>query len=540
MAIDGSLTDVALADICQLLALGRKTGCLTVTNRSNFGYIYFRKGRVIFASVLDHPDRLGDLLVNNEVIGQEDLSKALKEQRNDRSRQLGEILVAQGAVSRDDLEKWVTVQIREAVFHLFTWETGSFHFNPDEAPEEGRAFLVSLNADGLLMEGARRVDEWTQIEKKIHSMDLIFQLVRNPEEEDEVELSPSERRLLPLLDGSRTVDDLVAESGLVEFETGKALYDLLQAGFVQEAGRRTPEGDETGNSGLHRHMSLGQAFYKAGMLEDAAQEFEAALACEPGEVTARFRLGIIALKSGEPARALEHFEAVPSGRSKGYGIIRNRALALEQLGRFQEALEVLEEAERVNADDPGLALARGIAELKSGDARAARATFQNYRERIGSRRPPPIHYAYAVLAAAASGYSGEAVALGREGLQLHPADAALLVNTGAVLDHRGDHEAAEQYFTRALSAGTELPAQAHKNLGDQAFRRGDTSGARTHYENAVRLAPSLGDDVFLKLGKISLKDADRRMAVLLLKRAIELNPGNEEARACLEELSSRS
>lgn len=540
MAIDGSLSDVALADICQLLALGRKTGCLTVTNRSNFGYIYFRNGRVIFASVLDHPDRLGDLLVNNGVIPEEARSEALEKQQEDRSRQLGEILVAQGSVSRDDLEKWVTVQIREAVFHLFTWDTGAFHFNPDEAPDEGRAFLVSLNADGLLMEGARRVDEWTQIEKKISSMDLIFQLVRNPEEADEVELSASERRLLPLLDGSRTVDDLVAESGLVEFETGKALYDLLQGGFVQEVGRRTPEGDETGDSELQHHLNLGHAFYKAGMLEDAAQEFRAALAIDPSELTARFRLGIIALKSGEPAEALEHFDAVSAGMEKGYGVLRNRALALEQLGRFEEALAVLEEAERRNAGDAGLSLARGITELKAGNAKAARTTFRRYRREIGSRRPPPIYYAYAVLAASAAGYVGDAVSLGREGLQHYPADAALLVNTGAVLDHRGDHEAAEQYFTRALSAGTELPAQAHKNLGDQAFRRGDTSGARSHYERAIRTAPSLGDDVFLRLGKISLEDADRRMAILLLKRAIELNPGNKEARACLEELSDRS
>ena len=53
MAIEGSLSDVSLADICQLLALGRKTGCLTITDRSDFGYVYFRDGRVIHASVLN-------------------------------------------------------------------------------------------------------------------------------------------------------------------------------------------------------------------------------------------------------------------------------------------------------------------------------------------------------------------------------------------------------------------------------------------------------------------------------------------------------
>jgi hypothetical protein len=65
MSIEGSLADVGLADICQLLALGRKTGCLTVTDRSNFGYLYFEKGRVIHAMVLSRPVRLGEVLVKN-------------------------------------------------------------------------------------------------------------------------------------------------------------------------------------------------------------------------------------------------------------------------------------------------------------------------------------------------------------------------------------------------------------------------------------------------------------------------------------------
>ena len=76
MAIEGALQDVSLADICQLLAMGVKTGCLSITDRSNFGYIYFEKGRVIYASVLNRRDRLGELLVRNHVITRKDLSEA--------------------------------------------------------------------------------------------------------------------------------------------------------------------------------------------------------------------------------------------------------------------------------------------------------------------------------------------------------------------------------------------------------------------------------------------------------------------------------
>jgi len=537
MAIEGSLADVGLADICQLLSLARKTGCLTVTDRSNFGYIYFEKGRVVFASVLNRPDRLGDLLVRSGAVSPEDLARAVEEQGREGQKRLGEILVDQGVLARQDLEKWITTQIEEAVFHLFTWSQGSFHFNPDERPDEDQVFVVSLSADGLLMEGARRVDEWSLIEKKIPSLDLIFALGRDPRAED-VPLTRSQEKLLPLLDGSRTVQELSRDSGLVEFETGKALFELIQGGFLHEAGRRAAgHPDRSEDGAIHARLDLGRAFYKAGMLEDAALELRAALEEDEHEPTARFFLGLIALRSGNPRKALEDFDAMPEERGKTYAVLRNRALALERLGRFGEALQVLREAGAVGRGDPDLTLARGIVELKAGDARAARATFREYRDRMGRESPPPLFYAFAVLAAAIAGHPEEAISLGREGLQMYPAEASVLVNTGAVLDHKGDHQAAEQYFLRALAAGSDVPPQAHKNLGDQAFRRRDHRSAKSHYEQAVKLNPSLGDDVFLKLGRIAVEESDRALALIFLQRAVELNPRNEEARARLKNLS---
>jgi tetratricopeptide (TPR) repeat protein len=538
MAIEGSLADVSLADICQLLSLGRKTGCLTVTDRSNFGYIYFEAGRVIYASVLNRPDRLGEILVKNGAIQPDELSRAMEEQGKEGQRRLGDILVGFGAISSQDLQKWVTLQVEEAVYHLFSWNQGTFQFNPDELPDEDQVLLVTLSADGLLLEGARRVDEWSQIEREVHSLDLVYKVGRDPQEAEGVELSRNQKKLLPLLDGTRTVRELVEESGLVEFETGKAIYELVQAGFLQNVGERALEAEEEGDQ-LQEHIRLGQAFYRAGMLEDAAKEFNTALEVNPSDPTSRFRLGLIELKAGEPEKALEQFDAIPEEWAREPAVLRNRALVLERLGRFEEALGDLREVEEMATGDEGLILARGISELKAGDSKGARSTFMDYRNRVGKKEaPPPIYYAFAVLAAAAAGHLDEAVSLGREGLKVYPAESSILVNTGAILDHMGNHEAAEQYFIRALNCGSEVPPQAHKNLGDQAFRRGDIKGAQSHYEQAVRLDPSLGDDVFLKLGQIASDAKDDDLAILLLRRAVELNPENEDARGQLADLSA--
>ena len=72
-------------------------------------------------------------------------------------------------------------------------------------------------------------------------------------------------------------------------------------------------------------------------------------------------------------------------------------------------------------------------------------------------------------------------------------------------------EAAEGLYTRALQTQP-APAQAYKNLGDQAWARGDQEAARVHYEKAVKIEPRLGDEVYLQLGNIAYKDQDTDMA----------------------------
>ena len=77
MAIKGSLREASLPDVLQLLAMGGKTGCLAVSHKSNFGYIYFDKGRISYASIVNRRDRLGDILVKSGVVSQAQLDEAI-------------------------------------------------------------------------------------------------------------------------------------------------------------------------------------------------------------------------------------------------------------------------------------------------------------------------------------------------------------------------------------------------------------------------------------------------------------------------------
>ncbi|MDT8340713.1 MAG: DUF4388 domain-containing protein [Longimicrobiales bacterium] len=537
MAIEGSLQDVGLADICQLLAMGRKTGCLTMTDRSNFGYIYFREGRVIYASVLNRPDRLGELLVRNQVVTRAQLAAAMEEQGDSRSARLGEILVRQGALEQDEMQRYISLQIEEAVYHLFTWDQGSFHFDPEQEPEEDGMYLVNIPAESLLLEGARRVDEWSLIEKKIPTKDLVFEVIRDPAQgEDAVELTGPQRRILPLVDGERTVDQIVAESGLVEFDVGKALYGLIQAGFLQQAGRRSEVADSArADVRIQETLNLGVAFYRSRMFEDATREFQSVLERDPQNPSALFRLGLIAFRSRRPEEALARWDRMPSPARERYSVQRNRALALEALRRFEDALAALDAAEAARPGDAELRLARGIVHLRKGEVSRALECLRAYRTHPDLKVPSELYYAYTVLAAGIAGRPDYAVSVGREGLVHYPSCGPLLVNTGAVLEQRGEPQAAEALYARAVAL-SDTPAQAHKALGDQAFRRGALDQARIHYERAVKIDPRLGDDVYLRLGQLAQSEADDDVARLLWRRALEINPENQEVQSCLEAL----
>src|SRR5260221_11238920 len=141
---------------------------------------------------MDHRrDRIGDLLVRSGRITPHQLQEAVQRQRETQNQKLGEILVSLGAITRNELEEHIRTQIEEAVYFLFTWSQGTFNFDAGVRPEQ-QDFLVQINPEFLLLEGARRVDEWSLIEKKIPSFDLLFAVDRSHIDESAPTLTESQ------------------------------------------------------------------------------------------------------------------------------------------------------------------------------------------------------------------------------------------------------------------------------------------------------------------------------------------------------------
>jgi tetratricopeptide (TPR) repeat protein len=534
MAIKGSLKEASLPDVIQLLFLGRRTGCLALADQHNFGTIYLDEGEIVYASIVNRRDRLGDILLRRGRVTADQLQKAITAQDGDRQHKLGEILVGLGVLSRGELEEYMRLQIEEAVYYLFTWTSGTFNFEAGVRPER-EDFLVRISPEALLLEGARRVDEWSLIEKKIPSFDLIFSVDQQHIAQSAPTLSTEQQRLLPLIDGSRDVRQLIEESGLVEFEVGKALFGLITAGFAHRVGTSTAAPPKVNETRVDEHRNLGIAFYKAGMLEEALREFRRVTELRPSDSRAPLFLGLIAIRQAkweEAAAALR--QAADAGVPRP-AALHNLGFALEQLGRLDEADAAYGDAAGRAKDDSRIMLGWSIVALKRGDNKVAQSRLARACELLDGKPIPALWYWAAALAASGLEDAENALRIAREGVAAYPQNPVLQNNLAVLLEASGDMQGAEAMLRAALAEDAALP-QVSKNLADILYRNGRYDEAAEAYERAAKLNPELGDDLYFKLGNIAYKRRDHARARESWGQATSLNPGHQLARANLEML----
>ncbi len=175
MAFQGSLAELHLPDIIQLISVSGKTGVFHLTDGALKGQIYLHEGQIVHAQL---EDATGE----------------------------------------------------EAVYALAIWSRGEFRFEAGVATQQR---TISKSNTNLLMEAARRLDEWRVLSKKIPSTDYVPEFAVQESREGQINLNTSEWMILSKIDGQRSIKSMAAAAGLSVFDVAKILYGLIATGLIR-------------------------------------------------------------------------------------------------------------------------------------------------------------------------------------------------------------------------------------------------------------------------------------------------------------------
>jgi hypothetical protein len=175
MAFQGSLSELHLPDIIQLVSVSGKTGVFRLIDGEHHGDIWLHEGRIVHA---EHEDLSGE----------------------------------------------------EAVYALAIWRTGEFRF---EAGIASPRQTIQKSNTNLLMEAARRLDEWRVLSKKIPSVELVPEFVILESREGQINLNTMEWLLLSKIDGQRSVKQIAGAAGMSVFDSAKLLYGLVATNLIR-------------------------------------------------------------------------------------------------------------------------------------------------------------------------------------------------------------------------------------------------------------------------------------------------------------------
>jgi len=228
MGLSGNLQTMLPGDLLQWLSLGQKTGTLVITNKRVEKKIFFRRGRVISSASNDPREYLGQFLMSHGYLTEPELKKAMEVQQQSRIL-LGKILVMIEVITEPDLQRLMRLKAEEEIYDIFLWNDGEFYFVDDELPQM-EMIPLQVDVTGIIMEGTRRVDEWTRIRETIPNEAVIPVPVK---EVDDTELEEVEEPIVRAIDGRRTIADIVLESRSSAFTVSSTVSALVRHGYVK-------------------------------------------------------------------------------------------------------------------------------------------------------------------------------------------------------------------------------------------------------------------------------------------------------------------
>ena len=461
MGFQGSVESFSLADVFQNLAMNQQTGTLRIfISTGAERHIHFETGQVRYLSHgSQKPLLLGEIVVGRGIASEEQVAQALARQTESKEA-LGASLLALGFLTQEQIDELVRHQIEEEIYDLFGWEKAQFEFN-DGPPQEGlfadqvlnKGKGPGLTISHLIMEAARRVDEWDQLKQQVPSFREIFisdDTVRKAVTAGEIEADAVEKRVLSKIDGARDVEDVIQDACLFRFEVLTSISGFLRANMIRPASPK-----ELGEAAARLDQE--------GLHGRRAKVLERQLALGGDNPTVRRALAEDLAGEGQTDKAAIHFS-------------------------------VLADADLQRGNEDGAAtLYRRILQIVPQHMPSRERLGAIYAKR-GQKREAVIQYQELVKVYQNNKQFPEARGACLRALECEPQNTELRLELIQVFTAEGNRAGA---------------AREQEILGDQFARQAQVKPAADHYRKAMQLMPSQGH-LKKKLASVMLTQEDRR------------------------------
>jgi hypothetical protein len=235
MKPQGSLAEHDFPRLVQSLHERHWTGVLTLTHAGVGKSVVVQDGRMVFASSSSKDERLGELMLRRGRISLRQLAQAGKALVP--GKRLGTVLVEQGALSPKDLVRSVVEHTQEIIYGAFQWTEGQYRL--EEGGDTKEAIKLNISTPDLIMEGIRRIDSWTRIDRAVGGLTARYHRVADYEARLRgVSVAPEKMALLTDLADEKTVEQICKDATLPDFEVCRTLWAYRVVG----AARRIDDG----------------------------------------------------------------------------------------------------------------------------------------------------------------------------------------------------------------------------------------------------------------------------------------------------------
>ena len=462
--MNGRIEPGVLPSLLPKVYLSRRTGTLHFASGPEHCDIRFVKGHVVYGGASERKLHMGEVLVAQELLSQENLDRATELVVQQHLR-LGQALQNIGVVDQELLEDFLAIHVREILRHVFSWRQGFYSF--EEQDPELRLehdFPLKMPTGELIMEAARRIQDRESVLFALGDLDRVLlpateALLRF----QHITLTPIDGFVLSRLDGTLSAREILQITPLDPQAVERSLFALVATGVVEYAARR-PQQEKPASAQFLRQEIL---------------DFHAAL---------RDRNHFELLGISKDATDTE-IKAAYLRRAKRYHPDVHHQPALGDLQTKLEAIfSRLSEANRVLSDREARAAYRSQIEAP----KAAAAPLPRPRESAATQAAHAEEMSRTAEEHFAQGRYWEAIALLVEVVRLgegRTRQKARLLLARAYLKHPDKERLAEKELLAVLE-GDPRDVDAHFYLGTIYRRQGLLRRARTAFEKVLELRPS--------------------------------------------------